>query len=307
MCGFLFTIGKKEEIKKNSDLFKKSTELLRHRGPDFEKLIKGENFMQYHSRLSIVDLSDRANQPFQSSDKRYSLLYNGEIYNYLKLKDELKNSYNFITSGDTEVVLASFIKWGSDCVSHLDGMFSFVIFDHLTNKVFFARDRFGQKPLYYFINSKKNIFFISSEIKPLLKLSGSSKFENSEIKEYLISNIYGQGESTFFKSIKQLKPGSFGTYENGKINTYLYSYNESFKKYDFFKFDKEELISILKESIDRHLMGDVNVGLATSSGLDSLTLLGLIKKSNKSEKLKNVLLLILVKSFPNLKTQKGLF
>ena len=159
MCGFLFTIGKKEEIKKNSDLFKKSTELLRHRGPDFEKLIKGDNFMQYHSRLSIVDLSNRANQPFQSSDKRYSLLYNGEIYNYLKLKNELKNSYNFITSGDTEVVLASFIKWGSDCVSHLDGMFSFVIFDHLTNKVF-ARDRFGQKPLYYFINSKKYILYL---------------------------------------------------------------------------------------------------------------------------------------------------
>ena len=304
MCGFLFTIGKKEEIKKNSDLFKKSTELLRHRGPDFEKLIKGDNFMQYHSRLSIVDLSDRANQPFQSSDKRYSLLYNGEIYNYLKLKDELKNSYNFITSGDTEVVLASFIKWGSDCVSHLDGMFSFVIFDHLTNKVFFARDRFGQKPLYYFINSKKNIFFISSEIKPLLKLSGSSKFENSEIKEYLISNIYGQGESTFFKSIKQLKPGSFGTYENGKINTYLYSYNESFKKYDFFKFDKEELISILKESIDRHLMGDVNVGLATSSGLDSLTLLGLIKKSNKSEKLKKCFTIDFGKKFSEFEDAK---
>ena len=304
MCGFLFTIGKKEEIKKNSDLFKKSTELLRHRGPDFEKLIKGDNFMQYHSRLSIVDLSDRANQPFQSSDKRYSLLYNGEIYNYLKLKDELKNSYNFITSGDTEVVLASFIKWGSDCVSHLDGMFSFVIFDHLTNKVFFARDRFGEKPLYYFINSKKNIFFISSEIKPLLKLSGSSKFENSEIKEYLISNIYGQGESTFFKSIKQLKPGSFGTYENGKINTYLYSYNESFKKYDFFKFDKEELISILKESIDRHLMGDVNVGLATSSGLDSLTLLGLIKKSNKSEKLKKCFTIDFGKKFSEFEDAK---
>tara|TARA_A100001011_G_C14315243_1_gene847675 strand:+ start:1131 stop:2852 length:1722 start_codon:yes stop_codon:yes gene_type:complete len=286
MCGFLFTIGKKEEIKKNSDLFKKSTELLRHRGPDFEKLITGDNFMQYHARLSIVDLSDRANQPFQSSDKRYSLLYNGEIYNYLSLKNELKNSYNFKTSSDTEVVLASFIRWGSDCVSHLDGMFSFVIFDHLTNKVFFARDRFGQKPLYYFINNKKNIFFVSSEIKPLLKLSGSSKFENSEIKQYLISNIYGQNESTFFKSIKQLKPGSYGTYENGKINTYLYSYNESFEKYDFFKFNKEELILILKESIDRHLMGDVNVGLAISSGLDSLTLLGLIKKSNKSEKLK---------------------
>jgi len=304
MCGFLFTIGRKEEIRKNSDLFKKSTELLRHRGPDFEKLITGDNYMQYHARLSIVDLSDRANQPFQSSDKRYSLLYNGEIYNYLILKNELKNNYNFITSSDTEVVLASFLKWGSDCVSHLDGMFSFVIFDHITNKVFFARDRFGQKPIYYFINNKKNTLFISSEIKPLLKLSGSSKFENTAIQEYLISNIYAQNECTFFKSIKQLKPGSYGTYENGKINTYLYSYNESFKKFDFFNFNKEELILILKESITRHLMGDVSVGLATSSGLDSLTLLGLIKKSDKSEKLKKCFSLDFGKKFSEFEDAK---
>ena len=113
----------------------------------------------------------------------------------------------------------------------------------------------------------------------------SKEFENNAIQEYLFLNIYAQKDYTFFSSIKQLKPGSYGTYENGKLNIYLYSSNERFKKYNFINFNEEELISILKDSISRHLMGDVSVGLATSSGLDSLTLLGLIKKSDKFDKL----------------------
>ena len=124
---------------------------LNHRGPDFQKIKNYSNAILGHARLSIIDLDTRSTQPFENNNNRYSIVFNGEIYNYNELKQELKKQYNFTTLSDTEVLLASYIIWGKKCLTKLNGMFAFCIYDNYKQKAFLARDRFGQKPLFYFI------------------------------------------------------------------------------------------------------------------------------------------------------------
>ena len=283
MCGFILVYGDQLNNKFNFKKFKSTTKLINHRGPDFNICKKEKDYYLYHSRLAIVDLDKRSNQPFYSENKRYILVYNGEIYNYLEIKKKLKTKYNFKTSSDTEVLLAAFLEWGSSIFDHIDGMFSFIVIDKYEKKLFFARDHFGQKPLYYHIS--KNFISLSSEIKPLLKISGNTELDHNSSKNYLMYNYYAHDEKTFFKSINQIKPGNYGVYHNNKIRTFTYS---DFKKNIITqnkKINPEELISILSKSSDEHLMGDVNVGLAVSSGIDSLSLLALFKNSKLSGKL----------------------
>tara|TARA_B100000945_G_C20405093_1_gene609548 strand:- start:421 stop:2139 length:1719 start_codon:yes stop_codon:yes gene_type:complete len=286
MCGFVVAYGENLEKKLNFKKFLNAANLVKHRGPDFDKHQRSNNFFLYHSRLSIVDLDKRSNQPFHSQNGRYILIYNGEIYNYLDIKKKLSHKYNFKTSSDTEVLLAAYIEWGKDVLKHIDGMFSFIVIDKKEKIVFFARDLFGQKPLYYKIN--KNFILFSSEIKPLLKLSDKKEINYSEIENYLAFNFYSHNKNTFFKSIHQIKPGHYGIYENKKIKLLNYSSFSNFQKNFKTKskiFNSNQLISILTKSSKEHLMGDVNVGLAVSSGLDSLSLLALLKNTTLSEKL----------------------
>ena len=157
MCGIAGIIGKNA----SKDVLLKMTNTQKHRGPDYTGFWLDENVCFGHNRLSIIDLSENANQPFQDEEERYQLIFNGEIYNYLELKNEL--DYNFVTSSDTEVLFAAYLKWGKACLNKLNGMFSFAVWDSVDKKLFAARDRFGVKPFYY--HQSEDTLYFSSEIK----------------------------------------------------------------------------------------------------------------------------------------------
>ena len=146
MCGIAGIIGAGEY----SSSLEKMLKTQAHRGPDHTGRYFEQAFAALgHNRLSIIDLSPEAHQPFFDETKRFQLVFNGEIYNYKELRQELASGYNFITRSDTEVLLAAFLKWGKACLQHLNGMFAFAIWDAKEKKLFAARDRFGVKPFYY--------------------------------------------------------------------------------------------------------------------------------------------------------------
>ena len=157
MCGINGIISNNISEENLVTLIQKMNVLLKHRGPDASLFYSDENVAFGHTRLSIIDLSEISNQPFYSSDNRYVIVYNGELYNYKQLKLSLQQSahgsgsipYIFKTQSDTEVVLAAYIKWGKQCLNYFNGMFAFAIYDKHTKQTFIARDRFGVKPLYY--------------------------------------------------------------------------------------------------------------------------------------------------------------
>ena len=162
MCGIWFSVN-------FNDITKKHLSCISHRGPDSTKLIEiDQQIFIGFNRLSIIDLSDRSDQPMISNDNRYIIVFNGEIYNYKELRFELeKEGHKFTTESDTEVLLRSFIHWGEGCLERLNGMFAFVIFDTETDNCFIARDRLGIKPLYIYTKGEKII--ISSRLSIVLK------------------------------------------------------------------------------------------------------------------------------------------
>ena len=174
MCGFVAIISK-EIINKNvSQTFNQLVKINKHRGPDKIKSFNEKKYSIVFRRLSIIDLSNDADQPFFSEDKKIKIIFNGEIYNYLELRDILKSKgLNFKTKSDTEVILKAYQTWGVNFIIKLRGMFSIVIFDDLKHDVYLFRDHLGQKPLYYsYIN---NLLVLSSEIKDILFLARKNK------------------------------------------------------------------------------------------------------------------------------------
>ncbi len=161
MCGIAGILGKNAK----SNMIDNMLMVQHHRGPDYKGKWLEEGVALGHNRLSIIDLSNSANQPFSDKTKRYTIVFNGEIYNYIELRKKLKSSYKFQTTSDTEVLLAAFIYWGKDCLKHLNGMFSFAIYDTKSRSLFAARDRFGVKPFFY--HKSNDSFYFSSEIKAI--------------------------------------------------------------------------------------------------------------------------------------------
>ena len=173
MCGIAGIVSN------NNDQKNRMVQMLkeqRHRGPDFSDYSELSGCILGHNRLSIIDINSRSNQPFCDSTNRYSLVFNGEIYNYLELKEELP--YEFKTNSDTEVLLAAYLKWGKDCLNKFIGMFSFAIWDNQEQELFAARDRFGVKPFHYYQNDSEFIF--ASEIKTLFA-GGVAKKMNKRV------------------------------------------------------------------------------------------------------------------------------
>jgi len=193
MCGITVSFGKKLSVKLHNQM----TKDLMHRGPDSRNILSiNKNLLFGHNRLKIIDLSNKANQPMTSN--KCNLVFNGVIYNYLELKKELKGSFYFKTTSDTEVILAAYLKWGSECFKKFIGMFSIVIWDDRLKKLVIARDRLGIKPLYYKIF--KDCIYISSEVKPLLRVS-DYKINKNVIYNYFSFSLYEHKENTFFENI----------------------------------------------------------------------------------------------------------
>jgi|WetSurMetagenome_2_1015567.scaffolds.fasta_scaffold00614_11 asparagine synthase (glutamine-hydrolysing) len=263
--------------------------IMKHRGPDDEGVFLENNIGLGFVRLSILDLSPAGHQPMFSQDGRFVLVYNGEIYNYIELREELiKEGYHFKTQTDSEVLLISFIHWGKECLNKFNGMWAFVIYDNLEKTIFASRDRFGVKPFYYISN--ESFFAFCSEIPPLLTLlDRKSKPDYHSIYDYLVFSRTDHTERTFFEEIRKLQHGHniFFNIKSSIFNpnssiTRWYNLRDSLKQ----PFDNaEEFRESFSSAIDLRLRSDVPVGVSFSGGLDSSSIVSVLLKDYKMKDL----------------------
>jgi asparagine synthase (glutamine-hydrolysing) len=289
MCGIFGVALDKTFISK--ELFAESLELINHRGPDstgttFHNI---ENVGFGHKRLSIVDLSKAGSQPMDSQDYSYQIIFNGEIYNFREIRDQLKKlDYRFRSQTDTEVLLNSYIEWGVDCVKKLKGMFAFAILDKNKKNIFIARDRAGEKPLYYSISS--NNFLFSSEIKPLIHFEKKLNFIDPDSFSFLFEHGFTQRNKSIFRDIFKLKPGHsllFNLEDRSyEINNYWditkKVNNNSLKNSNL---SETELLNKLEHCLESavlsQLYADVPIGIMLSGGLDSSLITALAARHQK--------------------------
>ena len=284
MCGIFGVITKQYDKKR----FKNACNIQSHRGPDFSAeysvRLNDHYFICGHQRLSIIDLSESANQPMISNESGKVLVYNGEIYNYLELKQELEEiGCHFISGGDTEVLLHALDQWGIDKTTRkLNGMWAFACFDRKRNQLTLSRDRFGEKPLYYLI--KNDFLIFSSEIKSLLEYCQIKfKLNYKTIKKYLEYGIINDDEDTFFLDIKQVLPANNieVTFDGSQFAYKKYSYwnlNSSYVSKQSLSDHTQELYEKFRRSVKIRLRSDVPVGILLSGGLDSSSIATVAKE-----------------------------
>lgn len=278
MCGITGIIGQNATKSTISQML----ETQKHRGPDFMDYYCDENKVALgHNRLSIIDLSSNANQPFVSDCGNFILVFNGEIYNYIELRNELKSKYHFRTQSDTEVLLNAYIEWGERCLEKLNGMFSFAIWNKKQHTLFAARDRFGVKPFYYYFDNSN--FYFASEINPLFAV-GVPKIANDTVwLNFFSEGSYGLPNESFWQNIQQLPGGHFLVFKNSslQIKKWYFFEDRILKLQSQIKENEEEYITnLLLKAINLRFRADVPVGFNLSGGLDSSTLLALIDQQD---------------------------
>ena len=268
MCGIsgIFNTDKKPV---HASQIESMNNLINHRGPDGNGVYVEGNLGIGSTRLAIIDLREIANQPMSDTDGRYVIVYNGEIFNYVELRNELlKKGYRFNNNSDTEVILNSYKEYGEDCLHKLNGMWAFAIWDKREKSLFCSRDRYGIKPFYYY--KDKSRFVFGSEIKQILDLGVDKTVNDEIIYDYLVFNFIDHTEQTFFKNVQKLPAGwklkvsakefklskwyelPQGKLEGGNLKT-LYR--------DFY--------NLVYDSVRIRLRSDVEVGSCLSGGLDS--------------------------------------
>lgn len=266
MCGF---VGFTNKINDASIVLGKMMDRIKHRGPDSDGKYVDEQIAMGFRRLSIIDLSDQGSQPIFNEDKSLVLTFNGEIYNYKDLREELVAAgHKFYTQTDSEVLIHGYEQWGEDMLDKLRGMFAFVIFNKNTNEVFGARDFFGIKPLYYAKMGETLMW--GSEIKSFLDHPHFKKELNTDVLETYLTFQYSPTTETFFKNVYKLPAAHCFTYKNGEMNV---------RRYWEVKFHADNGPSLedwvnrisdtFKNSVEVHKFADVEVGSFLSSGVDS--------------------------------------
>ncbi|KAA3629100.1 MAG: asparagine synthase (glutamine-hydrolyzing) [Bacteroidetes bacterium] len=257
---------------------------MKHRGPDDEGIFTDDVMGLGFVRLSIIDLSTGGHQPMFSEDRRYVIVYNGEIFNYIELRETLiQVGYRFKTKTDTEVLLNAFREWGQQMLDKLNGMWSFVIFDRKEKKLFGARDRYGIKPFYYF--KEKNRLIFASEIPSILSLLDKKPTPDlSAIFDYLAFNRTDQTERTFFEEVKKLNHGHAFTLDLKENDTTPQNAMNIYKWYDLRKALKngletpDDFRDLFSSSVGLRLRSDVPVGVCLSGGLDSSSIVSVLLK-----------------------------
>ena len=274
----------------SSDRLKRMSDSLLHRGPDGEGYYFSEDkrLGLAHRRLAIIDLSDAAQQPMKYLD-RYSITYNGEIYNYLELRTMLtKNGYSFKSSSDTEVLLALYDWKKEKCLDYLDGMFAFSIYDEKEKTLFCARDRFGEKPFFYSYGSGEKFVF-ASEMKALFAAGVQKKINNHMLYNYIAWNYVNNPldlSETFFVGVKKLPAAHYLIVnKNLKIKIEKYWSIDCRIQNKKISFDEasEKVRELLIHSTSIRLRSDVEVGSCLSGGLDSSTIVSIINKEKKTK------------------------
>ncbi|MBD3387403.1 MAG: asparagine synthase (glutamine-hydrolyzing) [Candidatus Altiarchaeales archaeon] len=276
MCGVCGFVGSGDR-----KLLKDMSSVISHRGPDNKGIYLDKDVGLGHTRLSIIDLSPSANQPLCNEEGDIWVSYNGEIVNFMQLRETLESKgHSFKSNSDTEVIVHAYEEYGDECVRMFDGMFAFALWDSRDERLLMARDRSGIKPLHYAWVG--GTFLFASEIKSLLQHPGLRREVDMRSFHYYINLRYVPGENTMFKGVKRLLPGNLMVWEDGSIKSLRYwsptlggdSHTESY----YVKRTRK----ILEESVRRHMVCDVPFGICLSGGIDSTTIVALASR-NTSE------------------------
>src|SRR5688572_24828444 len=278
MCGIAGIAGSNDRDMAEM-VIRRMTDRLAHRGPDADGFLVEDGIALGHRRLSIIDLSEAANQPQFDSNGRFAVILNGEIYNFRYVKKQFPD-YPFRTESDTEVILAAYAKYGPDCLRLLNGMFAFAIWDRERRELFVARDRLGVKPLYYSLLAD-GTFVFASEIRSILE-SGlvERKLNDPALTEYLMyQSVYAP--RTIVEGIHQLPAGSFCIHADGKLQITPYwrieetGVDEEFADEAAVKARVRELLLL---SVEQRMISDVRLGAFLSGGIDSSSVVALMSE-----------------------------
>ena len=289
MCGICGFFTKKRETLEN---LIKMNNTMTHRGPDDHgEEIYAASDSDYcigmaQRRLSIIDLSSFGHQPMHSKDKRVTVVFNGEIYNFKELKEELRE-YSFVSNCDTEVIIAAYLKWGIDCVNQFNGMYAIAILDREDDTLYLVRDRIGKKPLYYYL-SEGNLYF-ASELKALMLNPNFEKIINEKIIAKFLYMQYINAPDSIFQNTYKLRPGEILKFSLGKVKKWKYwDVAETHKKEPLkISYDEavEQMEYLLRDSVKKRMVADVAVGEFLSGGYDSALICSIAQSlSNKSIK-----------------------
>lgn len=283
MCGIAGIIAFNEEGRNGISKIKAATSALIRRGPDGEGIFIHKNAALGHRRLSIIDTSEAASQPFTDVSGRYTVIFNGEIFNYKKLRKQLEDKgVKFKSESDTEVLLYLFINEKEKCIDKLDGEFAFAIYDNKSEELFAARDRFGIKPFYYYSN--ENIFVFASEIKAITAIGIPKEIDEASLQLYFHLN-YIPAPYSIFKNVLKLNAGSYITVKaKREIKTtsyYTIPYKENLKHHLDYESAKKQLKSLLELSVQNRMIADVQVGTFLSGGIDSSIITAIASQHTK--------------------------
>ncbi len=286
MCGIAGIIDPRHSPDENRELLSRMLQIQHHRGPDATGNWSDGIVHLGHNRLSIIDLSEAANQPMHYRD--LSLIFNGEVYNYVELKKELEGlGHRFVTHSDSEVILHAFEEWGDECVTRFVGMWAFVTWDKSRKRLFVSRDRFGIKPFYYI--SHPGRFYFASEIKtlratPLFKDDINLK----QVARGLQMGWLGYHDETWFEAVKSLPAAHNLIVENGEVTLSKY-WNLETGKYSGAGFEEKKALfySLFADSIRFHMRSDVPVASCLSGGLDSSAIVSMVQELNPGMKYKS--------------------
>jgi len=269
MCGICGVIDIDSPLVKREEIVNRMSGHMKYRGPDHTGISSDANATFGHVRLSIVDLSENANQPMESSNKRYILSFNGEIYNYKEIRQQLINlGVVFKGNGDSEVLINAWACWGSEISGKLNGIFAFSIWDKKTKNLFLVRDRFGVKPLFYYYNDRQVVF--CSEIGPLIKTDIIKKsISYKALHQYAYFGAPNSGE-TLFDQIKQVKPAEIITFKKGgRFKERYWHIENTLATNDSLQTISNNIRSYVETAVQRQLVGDVPIGVLLSGGVDS--------------------------------------
>lgn len=288
MCGISGIIHADTQKPVSAELLKTLNNALFHRGPDDEGYFLDGNVGMGSRRLSIIDLKS-GHMPIHNEDKTVWIVFNGEIYNFLELRENLlKKGHVFYTQTDTEVIVHLYEEKKEECLQDLHGMFAFALYDKKQKKLFLARDRFGEKPLYYTLSNRT--FYFASELKALLKIPELKKEIDMDALQAYLFFEYVPSPFSIIKGVQKLEPASFLLYKDGNLHKKTYwtpvFHDAAEKKVIREEEHCENIMRLLSQSVRRQMISDVPIGVFLSGGVDSSTLAALASEIPSSAKLK---------------------
>ncbi len=281
MCGIAGFVGATCSAERQQGYLEAMLDALRHRGPDeqglWQRSADGTTVALAHARLSIIDLSS-GHQPMHSASGRLTIVFNGEIYNYRTLRDELEaKGHQFRTRSDTEVILAQYLESGVDCVQYFEGMFAFAIWDEAEQTLFAARDRMGKKPFYYTL--QQGVFAFGSELGALTRLDFMNFVVEREAMAAMLAHGYVPTPRTIYRQVCKLRPAHMLLYAKGEIRTAPYWELPLPRPYALDEDEcMERLFTLCQAATARRLIADVPLGAFLSGGIDSSVIVGLMSR-----------------------------